>query len=250
MKIVLLLAALSLLDCFAHAQQYNTLQAEGLKGKLKTIEHSVYRPGALPNELILDTTQINIRHFDQRGLITKWEVVSAAGKLQRYTLFDYHPNGLIKTAFSHNGAGKLTYREDYEIDENGRFTGGKAYNDKGLHRTMKITGPNKYGHWTRLNWYSLDDSIYREETFDYEDYRLVRHRWVEKGAVTMDMTTSYNDKGEPTANEGIHPMRPGQRTKSLTRIDAYDKVGNWTQRTNMDADGKTTIVIKRTHTYY
>jgi Zn-finger nucleic acid-binding protein len=231
--------------------RFSTLKTENLKGNIKQIEITRYSIDPVKKELTQDTCCAIRSEYNQDGNITENNSFNIKNIAKNGRLFEYHPNGLLKQIMYINEKKQVTYREVFELDENGNYVGGLAYeeNDK-LHRTFKILGQNEYGQWTRFNWYSLDGSIYEEQEIIYQDNLKVYEVWKKNNEIVMDFRTTYDAKGEKLSEEGKHPFLGTVNNRINSRIDAYDEKGNWTQKTFFTKEGNISKVIKRKILYY
>jgi hypothetical protein len=234
-------------------KKYSSLLRDGIKGAVSISETYRYTIDTANMIALPDSCCITRTEFDKNGNSVKMERYTLGGIYQGGTITKYHPNGLIKQISFLNKDKKVTALEDYFIDATGNYTGGNAYDGGKLLRTFKITGQNEYGQWTKLDWYSLDGKIYREEDYVYEENRKIRDIWKEyiddpKGKIVTDLTTGYNAKGEIITQQGFH-THLGQVNQKPNRIFEYDNQGNWIQYIIVNAAGKPVRIVKRKLVY-
>jgi hypothetical protein len=234
-------------------KKYSSLMRDGIKGSVSVSETSSYTIDTANKLVRQDSCCITRTEFDKNGNSIKMERLTLAGVYQGGTVTKYHPNGLIKQISFLNKDKKETALENYFIDKDGNYTGGEAFDDGKLLRTFKITSQNEYGQWTKLDWYSLDGKIYREEEYTYDEFRRIKETWNgykddPKGKFVQDLTTQYNTRGELISQHGIHSSL-GTVNQKPNRIYEYDKYGNWIQYIILDLAGKPVRIVKRNLTY-
>jgi hypothetical protein len=77
--------------------------------------------------------------------------------------------------------------------------------------------------------------------------------WIDSSGIEIwDYTGELNDKGFLAKMTGKVLVSKDSTitTVETYNYDSYDEMGNWTQRTKYDGDGKATKVEKRTYAYF
>lgn len=231
------------------SKKYSSLLRDGLKGEVLLTETSSYTIDTLYKIIRQDSCCINRTEFDKNGNSIRSGRFTINNVYQGGTITTYHSNGLQKEIRYLNKQKTETAREIFFIEKNGNYTGGEAYDEGKLLRAFKISGQNEYGQWTKLNWYSLDGKIYREEVYTYEENRKIKESWKEykddpNGLIVQDLSTTYNDRGEMVSQVGIHTFLGTVNQKS-NRIFEYDQYGNWIQYIIIDKYEKPIRIVKR-----
>lgn len=231
-------------------QRYSSLKADNLKGQILSIEQTRYTPGPLNNELRPDSCCVFKMEYDNGNLVKRTSATTQ-GILNDFVSLTYHPNGLLKEQTFYNKDNKITYREVFDIDADGNYSGGQLYNEAGeLHRNVKIEGQNAFGQWTKVILYTASGALYRTEEYTYEGNKLLSTLWTDQdGKVIRDDLTRYDQNGEPEYTKMINTRFPAANGETFQRTDTYDQYGNWTQRSILDANGKVSRVIKRNYIY-
>ena len=223
------------------------------KGPVKTIEQRNY--SILPdNTTIEDRCCLEKYNFDKRGLKLKQEFLRGTA-LQFATVQSFYDNGLYNKIERHDSNGKITYREDFFLNNDGKYKSGNAYDGNGkLTRYFVIPVQNKFGQWTKLEWFSPDSVLLTKEEYKFKNELLIEQIWMnEKGIARSNRTYEHNEKGDEILIK-LYAQVPGKDSTSLKMTKyqyiSYDKYGNWTERTTLDKDNKPVKIAKRSITYW
>lgn len=233
---------------------HSSLSREGLAGRISSMEIMTFTFNPNQNKFIQDSCCATKILYNKQGNNIKSESSDIKGDLQNGIETDYYSNGMIREIRYFDKNRETTAKEEFFLDAAGKYIGGNGYDDGKLLRTFKIFEQNKYGQWTRLNWYSLNGNLYRSEEYKYDEYKKIGELWKEyqedkEGKVKMNMSYFYNKKGEMISQEGIHPFLGQVKQNMDNRIYEYDMLGNWIQYAILDATGKITKIRKRIFTY-
>jgi len=229
---------------------------DNLSGKVEQTTDSTFKADSTGKIGELDSCCVATTKYDEKGYSSGYTSVDKAGTNQYEGNFTHDEAGLFTgQKFTKNGkatssltvenkdgkpfvaksfdsTGKMDfYYTDITVNDFDRLTGYKQYKpDSTLKMSMIATYNNQF-----LKDQSAKDSVGKE---------------------TSSYAQTYDDKNnviESTYKE----VKTDSTKKDTTittitkyRYDTFDDKGNWTQRTEMDKDGKPVKIVKRTITYY
>ena len=202
--------------------------ADNLSGKVEQTTDSTFKADSTGKMGELDSCCVSSTKYDEKGYSSGYTSVNKAG--------------------TDNEEGTFTH------DDKGLFTGQK-FTKMDFYYT-DITA-NDYGRITGFKQYKPDSTLKSSMTFNYNNQFLTDQSAKDSvGKETSTYAQTYDDKNNVV--ESTYKQIKTDSTKKDTtittitkyRYDTFDDKGNWTQRTEMDKDGKPVKIVKRTITYY
>lgn len=224
-----------------------------LKGMVKTIEESHYTPDSDGNISEMDSCCTEIEVHNDKGFVVKYYEKDSKGSVTEETIIERIDGEKFKSATT-TVNGKTVFTRVSTYDESG-----KILHAIDTDSTGQVTNyydemiENKDGQMLAGRMYTADSTFMGIWTRKYIDGMETGRGWSDKdGKVLRDNTGELNEKGWlAKMTEAITDDKGVTTTTVETMIyDSFDEMGNWTQRTEFDNDGKAEQVEKRVYTYF
>jgi len=226
-------------------------QADNLSGKVEQVTDSTYKTDSNGKASDLDSCCIVSTMYDEKGYASGYASVDKAGTSKDEGSFTHDDKGLFTgQKFTKNGkpVSSLTVKI-----ENGKYSGAQEFdstNKMDFYYT-DITA-NDYDRLTGFKQYKPDSTLKMSLANTYD--KLFLKESTSKDSVGKEIYSSVlklDDKNnviESTTKEVTKDSTINKTTKY--RYDTFDDKGNWTERTELDMNGKPVKIVKRTITYY
>lgn len=222
-----------------------------LKGDISTIVETSYKTDSTGTIGDMDSCCITTEEYDENGNQVKYTSKTKDGIISEETVFTRYPNGAWKgmTAMKN---GKITSSMETTMNEKGQYVSA-VVKDSADKLDIYYTDITQTDFAGVTGWKQYDkDSVFRATgESKYDKYRQVEFITKDSvGKIKSSGTTKYNDKGERIENSFTNVGKDSTKT-TVTKYtyESYDDMGNWTQRTTRDDNGKATKIVKRTYTY-
>jgi hypothetical protein len=162
-----------------------------------------------------------------------------------------HENGLWKGT-TDTKYGKAMFSMDTKLNDKGEYVLAESSDSTGK-RDYYYTDLTQSEYGQVMHWKQFDkDSIFRMEG----DNKYDKNLWMgftgkdSVGKVKSSSVAKYNDKGEQVEVSNTNVTKDSTTTHvTKYTYDAHDDMGNWTQRTEWNEQGKAVKIIKRAYTY-
>ena len=254
-KISFLLIATLVLSCNESKKQEapkNTdWLADNLSGKVEQVSETAYKADSTGKMGEQDSCCVVSTKYDEKGYSSEYSSVDKAGTDRVEGTFTHDENGLFTgQKFTKNG--KPSSSLTVQID-NGQYSGAQEFdstNKMNFYYT-DITS-NDYGRVTGFKQFKPDSTLKMSMTFTYD-------KQFYKGQIVKDSVGMETYSSKQTLDDKNNVIESTEKTvtKDSTinkatkyRYGSYDDKGNWTERTEMDENGKPVKIVKRTITYY
>ena len=230
--------------------------ADNLSGKVEQTTDSTFKADSTGKIGELDSCCVSSTNYDEKGYSSGYTSVDKAGTNHEEGAFTHDEMGLFTgQKFTKNG--KIISSLTVENKD------GKPFVAKSFDSTNKMDfyytdiTVNDYGRLTGYKQYKPDSTLKSSVSFN-NDNQFLKDNSVKDsaGKETSTYAQTFDDKNnviESTYKE----IKTDSTKKDTTittitkyRYDNFDDKGNWTQRTQMDKDGKPVKIVKRTITYY
>ena len=230
--------------------------ADNLSGKVEQATDSTFKTDSTGKPGELDSCCVSSTKYDEQGYSSGYTSVDKAGTDNEEGTFTHDEKGLFTgQKFTKNGktTGSLTVE-----NKDGAYTGAQSFDSTGkMNFYYTDITANDYGRITGFKQYKPDSTLKSSMSFNYNNQFLKDQSAKDSaGKETSTYAQTFDEKNnviESTYKE----IKTDSTKKDTTittitkyRYDAFDDKGNWTQRTEMDKDGKPVKVVKRTITYY
>ena len=224
-----------------------------LKGMVKTMEETSYKPDSTGKIGEMDSCCIEINVYNDKGYVETNTEKDSKGTTTEETVYERNEDDKFKSATTTvNGKQVWSRVTTYDAD-------GKTMDAKDTDSTGQVTyfysevTENEIGQALSGKMFTGDSTYMGTWSFKYTDGLRTGRSWVDStGLELYDYTGELNDKGFLAKMTG--KVLAGKDSTTTTvetyTYDSYDEMGNWTQRTEYDGDGKATKVEKRTYAYF
>lgn len=257
-KMLIIVAGLFILSCNNEKDKEatsemmpNDLVQSELKGDIALIEETPYKVDSTGAMGEIDSCCISIEEYDEKGYLVKATSKTSAGTISNESVMTHHPNGAWKGMTSMKD-GKMQNSMETSMDDKGMYTAAVAKDSSGnLDVYYTDISQTAFGGVTGWKQYDKDSVFRMTGESKYDNYRQVEFITKDSvGNVKSSGTSKYNDKGERIENTFTNVGKDSTTTKvTKYTYETHDDMGNWTQRTTWDDEGKATKIVKRTYTY-
>ena len=227
------------------------LLGDNLLGKVEQTTETTYKTDSMGKMGAQDSCCVVSTKYDEKGYSSGYTSNTKAGTDNGETVFSHDDKGLFtgqKTTKNGKPIGSLSVQI-----ENGKYAGAQSFDstNKMDFYFIDIT-TNDYDRLTGYKQYKADSIFKMSMTNTYDKQYLKGQSAKDSaGKETYSSTLKLDDKNnliEITTKEVTRDSTITKTTKY--RYDSFDDKGNWTQRTEMDENGKPVKIVKRTVTYY
>ena len=251
---LLVVASLIVFSCGESKQEAlkNTdLLGDNLLGKVEQTTETTYKTDSTGKMGAQDSCCVIQQKYDEKGYGTVYFSNNKAGTEKEETIITHNDKGLFSSQKTTKN-GKPVSMISVEFD-NGKYSGAQSFdstNKMDFYYTDLTT--NDYDRLTGYKQYKADSIFKMSMTNTYDKQYLKGQSAKDSaGKETYSSTLKLDDKNnliEITTKEVTKDATINKTTKY--RYDSFDDKGNWTQRTEMDENGKPVKIVKRTITYY
>ncbi|HQU55913.1 MAG: hypothetical protein R2796_00395 [Chitinophagaceae bacterium] len=256
-KLFILVTGLLLFACNSKDKtndktMFSDLINDNLKGDITSIEETPYQVDSSGAIGAMDSCCIVITDYDENGNVIKNTRKGSDGSVKTEVSITRYDNGEFKSSSTMKD-GKQESKLETIQDENGKYSGGTEYDSAGnmSHYYTDLT-QNDVGEILSGKRWKKDSTLDGQFSSTYNKHQRLTSSFTDSsGKVVNTSNNTYNDKGELSEQTMTTIGKNDSTTTKVTkyRYDAHDDNGNWTQRTEMDENGKPTKIVKRTYTY-
>ena len=226
--------------------------ADNLKGKVEQTIDSTFKTDSTGKMGEQDSCCVVTQKYDENGYATENTSVNKNGTENYKTTFTHDDKGNIQNIKNAKN-GKTLSSISVQLDKDGKYSTAKSLdsNDKMDFYYTDLT-QNDYGQLTSFKQFKSDSTLKMSVASTF-DKQLFTGNSVKdsSGKETYSSKITLDDKNNVVENATKEVTKDSAINKTIKyRYDSYDDKGNWTQRTEMDENGKPVKVVKRTITYY
>ena len=257
-KLLIIFACLSIIACNNGKDKEadtgmvpsDLVQSE-LKGDISMIEETPYKTDSTGAIGEMDSCCITTEEYNENGNQVKFVSRTKDGKISMENIFTRHPNGAWKGMTSMKD-GKVRTSMETTMNDKGEYTSA-VVKDSADKLDVYYTDITQTDFAGVTGWKQYDkDSVFRVSgESKYDKYRQIEFATKDSvGNLKSSGTTKYNDKGERIENSFTNVGKDSTKT-TVTKYtyETHDEMGNWTQQTTWDENGKATKIVKRKYTY-
>jgi len=230
--------------------------ADNLSGKVEQTTDSTFKTDSTGKMGELDSCCVSSTKYDENGYSSGYTSDDKAGTDHEEGTFTHDDKGLFTgQKFTKNGktTGSLTVE-----NKDGKPVVAKSFDSTNkLNFYYTDITMNDYGRLTGYKQFKPDSTLKSSMSLNYNNQFLKDQSVKDSvGKETSSYAQTFDDKNnvvESTYKEiKTDSTKKDSTVTTITkfRYDTFDDKGNWTQRTEMDKDGKPVKVVKRTITYY
>ncbi|MEP6927713.1 MAG: hypothetical protein ABI834_08755 [Ginsengibacter sp.] len=250
----LLMASVVLISCGEskkEAPKNTDLPSDNLLGKVEKATETTYKADSAGKPGDQDSCCVVTTKYDEKGYASGYTSVNKAGTNTEEGVFSHNDNGSFiaqKTTKNGKPFSSVTVQ-----NENGKISGAQEFDSTNkLSFYYTDVTVNDYERLTGFKQYKPDSTLKMSMTNTY-DKQILKAQSIKDsvGKETYSSNLKLNDKNnviESTTKEVTKDSTINKTTKY--RYDSFDDTGNWTQKTEMDGNGKPVKIVKRTVTYY
>ena len=189
--------------------------------------------------------------YDEKGYGTAYISNNKAGTDKEESVMTHDDKGLF-TSQKTTKNGKPLSMVSVKVD-NGKYSSAQSFDSTNkMDFYFADLTSNDYDRLTGFKQYKPDSTLKMSMTNTYDKLFLKGQSAKDSaGKETYSSVLKLDDKNnliESNTREVTKDSTTNKTTKY--RYDSFDDKGNWTQRTEMDGNGKPVKIVKRTITYY
>lgn len=226
--------------------------ADNLKGKVEQTIDTNYKTDSKGKVGEQDSCCVVTQKYDENGYAASYVSVNRAGTEKNETMYTHYDNGSVK-AITSTKNGKPVSSISIQIDKDGKYSGAQSFDSTNkMDSYYSDLAQNDYGQLTSFKQYKPDSTLKMSMTSTF-DKQLFTGNSVKdsSGKETYSSKIKLDDKNNVIENATKEVTKDSTTNKTTKyRYDSYDDTGNWTQRTEMDENGKPVKIERRTITYY
>lgn len=198
-----------------------------------------------------DSCCVVVSKYDEKGYITEYNNNAKATPNKRSETFTHDDNGLMKEIKT-NMDGKLNSHISIN-SENGKYVSAQEFDSANqLANYYSDISQNDYAQLTGMKKFNADSTLMGTMTSTFNKQIFTGSEMTDSlGKVTYTSTVKLDDKNNPI--ETVEKKISNDSTTNTVtkyKYDSFDDQGNWTQRTELDENGKPKKITKREITYY
>ncbi len=255
-KIIFLWATIVVaFSCNQEKQEYSKnadVLADNLKGNVRQIVATDYKGDSSGKMREQDSCCVLTTKYNEKGYVTEYDSDDKSGANKEVGTLSHDDNGNMKDMKNtKNGNevssitvltgpdGKYTFAMEYDSTNKLKF----YYTD---------FSQNDYGQLTGMKKYNADSSLSGAMISKYNNSILTDQEVKDStGKVIYSSNMKFDDKNNVVENDSKNVTKDSTVNKVIKyNYDSFDDQGNWTQRTELDENGKPVKITKREITYY
>ena len=226
--------------------------ADNLKGNVQQTVATDYKIDSSGKMGEQDSCCVFTTKYDEKGYITGYNSDDKSGKNKEVGTMSHDENGNmkdIKNTKNGNAVSSITVL----TDSAGKYSLAKEY-DSANHLKFYYTdlSQNEYGQLTAMKKYNADSSLSGTMASNYNNSILTGQEVKDSvGKVIYSSNMKFDDKNNVVENDSKNVTKDSAVNKVIKyKYDSFDDQGNWTERTELDENGKPVKITKREITYY
>lgn len=225
--------------------------ADNLSGNVQQTTDSTFKTDNTGKLGELDSCCVVSTKYDEQGYNSGFTSSDKASTDKEEGTFTHDDKGLFTgQKFTRNGKQISSLAVQNENGKPSVATSFDSTNKMNFYYTDITT--NDYDRILSFKQYKPDSTLKMSAAFTY-DKQLYKGQ-VNKDSVgkeTYSYSVKLDDKNNVIESNEKTVTKDSTTNKTTKyRYDSYDDKGNWTQRTEMDENGKPVKIVKRTITYY
>ena len=226
--------------------------ADNLKGKVEQTIDTDYKVDSSGKMGEQDSCCVVTTGYDDKGYISRYASDNKAATEKTKEEYVHYDNGTMKSVNSTRN-GKQVSKISIDIDKDGKYTTAKSFDSTGkMDSYYTDIASNDYGQLTSFKQYKPDSTLKMSMQSNYDSQFFMSNSVkdsIEKE--TYSSSLKRDGKNNITERKTMNVGKDSTTNKVLKyTYDSEDDKGNWTQRTELDENGKPVKITKRTITYY
>lgn len=255
-KIIFLSAVLAVsFSCNQKGQEYAKnadVRADNLNGNVQQVISTDYKVDSSGKMGDQDSCCISTAKYDEKGYLSEYDNDDKSGENKEIASYSHYDNGAMKDVKDEKN-GKAVSSVTILTDSAGKYTMAKEYDSANkLKFYYTDISQNEYGQLTGMKKYNADSSLSGSMVSNFNNSIFTGNEAKDSvGKVVFSSTVKLDDKNNVIERDSKNVTKDSTVSKTTKyKYDSLDDQGNWTQRTEVDENGKPVKIIKREITYY
>ncbi len=226
--------------------------ADNLKGKVEQTIDTDYKVDSSGKMGEQDSCCVVTTGYDEKGYINGYGSDNKSGTERTKEEYSHYDNGAMKSVNSTKN-GKQLSKIAIAIDKDGKYTTAESFDSTGkMDSYYTDIVSNDYGQLTSFKQYKLDSTLKMSMQSNYDSQFFMGNNVKDSiGKETYTTSLKRDGKNNITERKTMNAGKDSTTNKVVKyTYDSEDDKGNWTQRTELDENGKPVKITKRTITYY
>ena len=225
--------------------------ADNLNGNVQQTISTDYKVDSTGKIGEQDSCCIVVTKYDEKGYITEYDNNDKATPNKKSETFTHDGSGLmknIKTTTDGNLSSSISVQSD-----NGKYTIARELDSANkLKFYYTDISQNDYGQLTGMKKFNADSTLSGTMSSTFNKQILTGNEMKDSvGKVVYASTVKLDDKNNPIETTEKNVTKDSTTNTVIRyKYDSFDNQGNWTQRTEIDVNGKPKKITKREITYY
>lgn len=257
MKKIIFLSAIVVIafSCNQKKQEYAKnadVLADNLKGNVQQTIATDYKTDSSGKMGEQDSCCVSTTKYSEKGYATEYETDDKSGANKEVGTLSHDDNGNMKD-IKNTKNGKDIGSVSVQIDSAGNYKSAIEYDSANkLKFYYTDISQNEYGGLTGMKKYNADSSLSSTMVSNYNKNILTNQEFKDSvGKVVYSSKMTLDDKNNVVENDSKNVTKDSTINKiEKYKYDSFDDQGNWTQRTELDENGKPVKITKREITYY
>ncbi len=226
--------------------------ADNLKGKVEETKETDYKADSTGKIGDQDSCCMVTVKYDEKGYIEGYTSDNKAGTQKEEGVFTHYDNGAMKSVKNTKNK-KLVASISIQTDKDGKYSGAKESDstDKPSFYYTDLK-ENDYGQLTFFNKYKADNTLSSTMSSNYDKQYFKSNEVKDSiGKITFSSSVKLDDKNNIVERTTKTVVKDSTKNKvEKFKYVSFDDKGNWTERIQMDENGKPVKITKRAITYY
>ncbi len=226
--------------------------SDNLNGNVQQTVATDYKADSTGKMGEQDSCCVVTTKYDEKGYITEFDNNDKSGANKEIETFTHYDNGAmkdLKNTKNGNPVSSITVL----TDSVGNYTMAKEYDSANkLKFYYTDISQNEYGQLTGMKKYNADSSLSGSMVSNFNKSIFTGNEGKDSvGKVIFSSSVKLDDKNNVVERDSKNVMKDSTVNKVVKyKYDSSDGQGNWTQRTELDENGKPVKITKREITYY
>ena len=257
MKKIIFLSAVFIIafSCNQKKQEYAKnadVNADNLKGDVQQTVATDYKADSSGKIGEHDSCCVLTTKYDEKGYITEYDSDDKSGKNKEVGTMSHDDKGNMKD-MKNTKNGNVVSSITVLTDADGKYSLAKEF-DSANHLKFYYTdiSQNEFGQLTGMKKHNADSSLSGTMASNYNNSILTGQEVKDSvGKLVYSSNMKFDDKNNMIENDSKNVTKDSTINKvTKYKYDSFDDQGNWTERTELDENGKPVTIIKREITYY
>ncbi|MEO7835270.1 MAG: hypothetical protein ABIR50_08115 [Ginsengibacter sp.] len=234
------------------APKNSDLNADNLKGPVEQTTSTDFKVDSSGKMSDQDSCCVVTVKYNEKGYISDYSSADKSGENVEKGVYSHYDNGAMKDIkMSKNG--KQTNAISISVDKDGKYSGAQEFDSSNkLEYYYADMKENDFGGLAGLKQYKPDSTLKSSMTSTFDSaLRTGGESMDSVGKVIYSSSQKLDDNKNVIEETSMTVTKDSTINKVTTyKYDGMDANGNWTEKTEIDANGKPVKITKREITYY